>query len=175
MLWFERVKFSVWKLPILVISLLAIASCTVQPLNAVKPDAALSPTAYSNIEILDVSNRVGQQVRNNLIFALNGGKQPIGAVHSLKIVAVVRIAAISVVTSTKAPTAAQVTVSVTYTLKEKAKDEIIATGVRQAIASYDRTNQSFANQRAERDAENRAANEVAEQLRLVIAATLANQ
>ena len=122
------------------------------------------------VEVLEVTNRVGQQVRNKLIFALNGGKEPIGAAHSLKLIAVANKAAISVVTSTKAPTAAQVTVSVIYTLKEKTKGEIIATGTRQAIASYDRTNQSFANQRAERDAEDRAANEVAEQLRLLISA-----
>ncbi len=180
MSWFERVLKSSLNLPVLAFALLmffglVISGCTIQPLDAQKPNSALSPGTLSNVDILDVSNRVGQQVRNKLIFALNGGKEPIGATYSLKIIAVASKAAISVVTSTKAPTASQVTVSVSYTLKEKSKGEIIATGTRQAIASYDRTNQSFANQRAERDAEDRAANEVAEQLRLLIAATLANQ
>ena len=160
MSWFSKICKSTRILASLAIAALVLSSCTIQPLNSAKPDAALVPTAFSNIEILDVNNRVGQQVRNRLIFALNGGKEPAGAVHSLKLVVVARKAAISVVTSTKAPTAAQVTVLVTYTLKQKADGETIATGIRQAIASYDRTNQSFANQRAERDAEDRAANEV---------------
>lgn len=175
MSWFNRLIKPTQTLITSTLVVLALSSCTLQPLNSTKPDAALAPTALSNIEILSVNNRVGQQVRNQLIFALNGGKEPVGAVHSLKLIVVARKAALSVVTSTKAPTAAQVTVSTIYTLKQKADGEIIATGTRQAIASYDRTNQSFANQRAERDAENRAANEVAEQLRLIIAATLANQ
>lgn len=175
MLWFSQFIKPTQVLVVSTTVALALSSCTVQPLNSTKPSAALAPTALSNIEILSVSNRVGQQVRNQLIFALNGGKEPLGAVHSLKLIVVARKAAISVVTSTKAPTAAQVTVSAIYTLRQKAGGEIIATGTRQAIASYDRTKQSFANQRAERDAENRAANEVAEQLRLLIAATLANQ
>lgn len=175
MLWSKKVAKYLLKLPALAIILLAISGCTVQPLNAVKPNAALAPDSLSNVEILNVTNRVGQQVRNKLIFALNGGKQSIGSIYSLKIVAIARKAAISVVSSTKAPTAAQITVSVNYTLKRKTNSEIIATGTRQAIATYDRTNQSFANQRAERDAEDRAANEVAEQLRLLISTTLINQ
>ncbi len=175
MSWFSQICKSTWIMAISAIAALVLSSCTIQPLNSTKPNTALAPTALSNIEILNVSNRVGQQVRNQLIFALNGGKEPVGAAHSLKLIVVARKATISVVTSTKAPTAAQVTVSAIYTLKQKSDGEIIATGTRQAIASYDRTNQSFANQRAERDAEDRAANEVAEQLRLLIAATLASQ
>lgn len=175
MLWFNQIIRSIRILSVSAITIMLISACTVQPLNSVKPSSAIAPTNLSNIEILEVGNRVGQQVRNKLIFALNGGKEPVGATHSLKLIAVASEATISVITSTKAPTAAQVTVSVNYTLREKPNNLIIATGTRQAIASYDRTNQSFANQRAERDAEDRAANEVAEQLRLLIIATLANQ
>jgi LPS-assembly lipoprotein len=174
MSWFSQFHKSIWVLTISVIAAMVLSSCAVQPLNSAKPGAALAPTTFSNIEIFDVSNRVGQQVRNRLIFALNGGKEPVGAAHSLKLIVVTRTVDISIVTSTKAPTAAQVTVSAIYTLRQKSNGEIIATGTRNAIASFDRTNQSFANQRAERDAEDRAANEVAEQLRLLIAATLAN-
>lgn len=152
--------------------LLTASACTVQPLNAVKPGASVTAATSYSVEIREVDNRVGQQVRNHLIFALNGGSQLAADIYSLDILVSARTLNISIVTSTKAPTASQVTVIAIYTLKEIDGQETIATGTRQAIASYDRTSQSFANQRAEIDAENRAAREVAEQLRLLIAATL---
>ena len=40
MLWFERVVKPSLKLPMLALLLLAVSGCTVQPLNAVKPNAA---------------------------------------------------------------------------------------------------------------------------------------
>ena len=175
MLWFNQISRPASLAPILAVVLMALSSCTIQPLNASKPGTALTPSQLSGVEILEVSNRVGQQVRNNLIFGLNGGNNPTGTTHTLSLVVTAAKAVISVQTSTKAPTAAQITVTTNYTLRDRANGDIIASGLRQAIASYNRTNQSFANQRAERDAEDRAANEVAEQLRLVIAATLASQ
>ncbi len=175
MLWFSQIAQKAKLATLIGVAMFVLSSCTVQPLNATKPGAALTPSRLSGVEVFEVSNRVGQQVRNNLIFSLNGGGSPSGATHSLSLAVTANKAAISVQTSTRAPTAAQITVSANYTLRDKATGDIIASGQRHAIASYDRTNQSFANQRAERDAEDRAANEVAEQLRLVIAATLANQ
>ncbi len=150
-------------------------SCKVQPLNADRPGGTVTPSELSGVDILDVTTRVGQQVRNHLIFGLSGGGHPTDATHTLELIVIEKSVSISVVTSTKAPTAAQVFVTANYILRNKSDNTILAAGKRQAIASYDRTSQSFANQRAERDAENRAAREVAEQLRLVIAATLAGQ
>jgi len=77
---------------------------------------------------------------------------------------------LSVQASSLAPTSAQVRVRVDYSLIDKQQNgAVVATGQRQALAAYDRTPQSFANQRSQRDAQNRAAKEVAEQLRLAIA------
>ncbi len=176
MSWFNQRTGSTLIASILIATSLGFSGCTIQPLNAVKPESSLTPVSrLSGIEIPEVSTRVGQQVRNQLIFGLNGGAQPTGETHTLTLRVTANKATIAVVTSTQAPTAAQVTVTANYTFTKKPGNEVLATGIRQAIASYDRTNQSFANQRAERDAENRAAKEVAEQLRLVISATLADQ
>ena len=69
-------------------------------------------------------------------------------------------------------TAGTVTVIARYELVSSDTGKSISNGTRQANASYDRTGQVFANNRAERDAENRAAREVAESLRLAIASDL---
>jgi LPS-assembly lipoprotein len=56
-----------------------------------------------------------------------------------------------------------------YTLTESATGRVISTGRRQVSSAYDVPQQQFAAMRAERDAENRAARELAEQLRFAIA------
>jgi len=66
-------------------------------------------------------------------------------------------------------TAGTVTVTARYDLVDLKTNETIASGSRDASASYDRTGQVLANNRATRDAENRAAKEAAEALRLAIA------
>ncbi len=164
---------------------IAISGCQVQPLNSTKPTASagasVAPSALSAVEVLEVSakeqsaSRVGQQVRNHLIFGLTGGGHPAGATHTLTLHVSVSHATVAIQTSTKAPSAARAAIVATYTLTEKKSDQTVATGIRQTTVAYDRTSQSFANQRVKLDAENRAAREVAEQLRLAVAAALATQ
>jgi len=175
MLWFNHSSRSALLAGLLAIAAAGMSGCTVQPLNSVESSGSVAPSELSGVDISEVNTRIGQQVRNHLIFGLNGGGHPTGATHSLKLRVTTSTTDIAIVTTTTSPTASQVTVTTNYTLSENSSKETIATGVRQAIASFDRTNQSFANQRAQRDAENRAAKEVAEQLRLVIAATIAGR
>ena len=69
------------------------------------------------------------------------------------------------------PTAAIETVRASYTLVDS-NGTVVATGNRQFAASYDVPRQEFAAVRAQLDAENRAARELAELLRLAIAQDL---
>jgi LPS-assembly lipoprotein len=67
------------------------------------------------------------------------------------------------------PSAGTVTLTADYVLTRKADGEVVATGRRQVSASFDRARQEFATLRAERDAQDRAARELAELLRLALA------
>ena len=68
---------------------------------------------------------------------------------------------------------AQATITVSYRLIDNATNKPISEGVRRAFASFDQTPQKYANERSARDAQNRAAKEVAQRLRLAIAKALA--
>jgi LPS-assembly lipoprotein len=68
--------------------------------------------------------------------------------------------------------AGRVTVSVTYTLRAAADNRVIKAGSRATTALVDFPDQQFAKQRATRDAENRAADQVAEFVGADIAAAL---
>ncbi len=167
----------------LMATLAASAGCTVRPLYA-NPDSALgsslgasSAAALSTVAVDPVTTRYAQEVRNHLIFLFGGGKgQPAQPSYRVKL-AVSRIneasASIQVETDEE-PTAAAITLVATYSLTDTQTGAAVATGTRQIMSSYDVPRQEFAVLRAQRDAENRAARELAEVLRLAIAQDLLN-
>lgn len=163
------------------IMLLSLAACTVQPLNATSSTTTLPGdvqsqdivTLMKSIDVDPVNERVAQQVRNRLLFRLNGGQMVPDGRYKVKMVVVPTTSSLAIESDSLSTTAAQVAVTVDYQLIDKETNLAVSGGKRRAVASYDKTPQSFANERAERDAQNRAATEVAEQLRIAIAQYLA--
>src|SRR5262245_7357536 len=159
-----------------VAGLIQASACTVQPLYSNRPMAAsAAPTTaqLSSISVKPVTTRYAQQIRNNLIFLFNGGKgEPASPVYVLELI-VTRLnqpSAIIQIADEDQPTAGTITLISTYRLTKAG--EQIATGQRQIAAQYDVPRQEFAHMRAEFDAENRAARELAELLRLAVAQDL---
>ncbi len=155
----------------------ATAGCTVQPLYG---GGAAGPVSsqLASVSIAPVATRQALEVRNHLIFLLGGGNgQPASPAYVLDMEVDSRTSetAIIQIGSDNEPSAGTVIMSAEYRLRDVASEEIVASGRRTASASYDRTRQEFANQRAERDAENRAARELAEMLRLALAQDLSRR
>lgn len=150
-----------------------LASCTFQPLYA--PNATINgevSTTLSQISVAEVTTRVGQQVRNHLLFLLHGANEYPGARYEARLVVSTFKRNHSAQASTTDTTAGFVTVTTSYNLVDTTTKKSVAIGSRKASASYDKTTQSFATIRAVRDAENRAGKDVAEQVRLALAAHL---
>jgi LPS-assembly lipoprotein len=148
--------------------------CTWQPLygDTVYSSSAVPDPVLSQVYVGDVDTRVGQQVRNHLIFLLQGGKDNANTRYELKMRVRNINSEYAAVRNVRDFTAGQVSVTVSYDLIDRTDMKRVSGGSRVATAPYDRTPMDFANSRARRDAENRAAKEVAEQLRLAIAADL---
>ena len=70
------------------------------------------------------------------------------------------------------PTAATVTLTARYKLTELTSDKVVASGSRNITSSIDVPRQEYAAMRAESDAQQRAARELAQLLRLAIAQDL---
>lgn len=159
------------------------AGCQVRPLYSSAPLApgaqAGAQAELASIAVKPVSTRYAQQVRNNLIFALNGGAQRTDApAYSLDLGVselVESSAMVQVATDQDQPTAGTVTLTANYTLTEAGTGKTIASGKRSITSAFDRPSQEFATYRAQIDAENRAARELAELLRLALAQDLARQ
>lgn len=151
--------------------MLMLSAC--QPLYT-SPNGAVgaSNASLSSISVAHVDTRSAQQVRNRLIFLLSNGSTPIDPAFELRIrVSSNATASASRIDST-GKTAGIVLTTVSYELYDISKKNVVYRGTRSASASYDQTSQSFANERAKRDAENRSAKAVAEQIRLAIAADM---
>lgn len=162
------------------VALMTASGCTVRPLLATDsaPAGSLQPSAsarLASIEVAPVDTRYAQQVRNNLIFLLRGGAAAPAKPHYRLNLGVIRTA-ISAASIQRAeeeqPTAQVMTLQANYTLIDTATGKAIASGKRAISSPYDVPRQEYAVYRAEIDAENRAAKELAEVLRLTIAQAL---
>lgn len=163
-----------------VAGLALLAGCTVQPLyQQASPGQVGTAEILRSVAIADVDDRVAQQVRNQLVFLLyQGGNSVNPARYSATIAVTPRVQAVFATTAPDGSTqvtASRVILSGTVTLTDIAEGTEIASATRIATASYDETRQEFANLRARRDAEDRAAAALAEQFRIVIAAALARR
>ncbi|MFK7903104.1 MAG: LPS assembly lipoprotein LptE [Nitratireductor sp.] len=131
-----------------------------------------SSAALSSVSVAPVKTRQGQQVRNHLIFLLNGGAYSGQSAYELTLRVNSSQKRLASRLDATGKTAGQVTTTVSYELYDNAKNEITHHGTRSATATFDQTSQSFANERAVIDAENRSAKAVAERIRLAIASDL---
>ncbi|WP_309084166.1 LPS assembly lipoprotein LptE [Chelativorans sp.] len=158
--------------------LAGVSGCTVQPLLAthVETFGRASTPSLSSIFVNPVATRYAQEVRNELIFLLNGGAgQPAAPRYKLDLsvaLSVTSAAEIQIARENE-PTAGTVTLTGIYRLTDAATGQPVAQGRRQVMSAFDRPLQEFAVLRAQRDAEDRAARELAEQLRLAVAQDMA--
>jgi len=162
------------------LALTFLSACTFQPLyapTAYAPSASNvvgQSVALAQVGVREVDTRVAQQVRNHLLFLFQGGNDNPSPRYEARLQVTSFKRSTAAQSSLRDTTAGIVVVTSSYSLIDTATQNRVAGGTRKATASYDRTSQLFANQRAVRDAENRAGRDVAEQLRLAIASDLRN-
>lgn len=158
-----------------VISLFAAGAggCQFQPMYAQTPLFGSGPSLRDTLKDVDVASidgRIGNELRNDLIFELTGGtgNQPNAPYRLTMVVTTNSINPIVDVTSGR-PEAETISFDVVYKLQDVVRDRTVLTEKALARVSLDRSTQRFARVRAQRDAENRAAKVVAEQIRARLA------
>jgi LPS-assembly lipoprotein len=151
----------------------AAAACQLQPMYGHGPVIGAGTSlreALRDVEVASISGRIGNELRNDLIYELTGGAgNQIGAPYRLTLVAHVSAANPIVNRATGLPESETIAFDVTYKLEDVVRDRIVLTEKALARISIDRNQQRFAYVRAVRDAENRAAKVVAEQIRARLA------
>ena len=157
---------------------LSLGGC-LTPLHGPTASGVSMRDAFAAIEVAPVTASVGQErlthyLRSELVFDLDGSGQPSPKRYKLAIGATERVATPIVDTVTGRAAAATLVADATYTLTSLDGKRVITTGKASASASYDRYMQRFANVRAARDAEERVAKLLSEQIKTRLAAALAS-
>lgn len=157
-----------------------LSACQVRPLYSDgSPNAAgvSTPAALKSVSVVEATTRYGQDVRNHMIFLFGGGAgESANPTYTLDLGVtqqVISSASIQVaVGNASQPTAGGVVLTSLYVLKNTATGAMVSSGKRVITASFDKPAQQFASLRAQRDAENRAARELAELVYLAVASDL---
>ncbi|QRM53628.1 LPS assembly lipoprotein LptE [Sinorhizobium sp. BG8] len=148
-----------------------ISGCQVRPLYS---DGSGMQEVLASIEISEADDRVEQKVRNSLIFLLGGGSgEPANPQYRMEMNVSVRDIGVLLDPKDDSPRAGRIVVSADYNLAKADTGETVRSGRRSAVALVDFPVQEFAKLRATRDAQDRAARELAELIRADIAAALA--
>jgi len=119
----------------------------------------------ASVEVKQIDGRVGGKMRNELIFHLTGGAGAAPTRYRLTVELTEYGQSAVVDPLTAVPQSRTISLQASYTMARAGTIEPIMTGQAYATASYLSDLQRFSNIRAERDAEDRAAVQIAERIR----------
>ena len=149
---------------------LALQACQVQPLYATN---TLTAQNLASVGIDTVDNRVAQVLRNRLIFLYSGGKgEPASPAYTMNLSFSGQASAALREELSEGITAQRYSATARFVLTDTKTKKIVGSGTRKVTTFYDQTTQEFANLRALRDAEDRAAEQLAEIIRADTASIL---
>jgi LPS-assembly lipoprotein len=156
---------------------LALGGCF-RPLYGPTASGTMLEDVLAQIRVERVATRIGQErighdLRAELVYRLNGSGRPREPHYSLALTAAESVQTTIINTTTGSAETATLVVSVNYTLIALDGGHVVTTGQAQGSASYNRDQQRFASVRAARDADERVARLLADQIRTRIASVLA--
>ncbi|HZP09761.1 LPS assembly lipoprotein LptE [Methyloceanibacter sp.] len=150
-----------------------LGGCGFQPLyGGTTASGARLTEVMAGIDVNPIPGRVGQRVRNELIFENTGGGTPGPQRYRLEI-AIRESVTDQLVQITGDATGQVYQLNATYKLIDSTNGTVVLAGTAISRAPYNRFQEIFANVRARYDAENRAARTVAESIKTRIASYLA--
>ena len=163
-----------WHRPLLaalaVTAAISLAGCGIQPLYGTTAGGSRLAAAMAGVDITPIPGRVGQRVRNELIFENTGGSGQTGTTYKLDIV--IKETLTNELVQISGDAKSQV-YELDATFKLISNDgRVVLEGKATSRAPYERFETIFSNVRARYDAENRAARTVAESIKVRIAAYL---
>jgi LPS-assembly lipoprotein len=153
---------------------LALAGCGFQPLyGGTTAGGQKLAAVMAGIDVAPIPGRVGQKLRNELIFTNTGGGAAPPARYRIDI-AIKESVTDQLVQITGDATGQVFQIDATFKLIDSSNGRILYQGQAISRAPYNRFQEIFANVRARYDAENRAARTISESIRTQIAGFLSS-
>lgn len=127
----------------------------------------------AQVQIAPIPSRVGQRIRNELIFQNTGGGTPPPPLYTLEI-AITESVTSTLVQSTGESLSQIYNLNASFRLVSIKDKQVVFQGTSQGRAGFERFTSIYSNVRAREDAENRAAKTVSEEIKGRLAARLSS-
>jgi LPS-assembly lipoprotein len=150
---------------------LVLAGCTARPLYGARADGQGVAAVLAGVRVEEQKSRAGQIVRNNLLSAMGSGGE---SRYLLRLMPDEGDQQISSVASQKLARH-RYKLSMKYELADAASGGVLVSGSSFSTVSYDTVEQPIADLKAAENARDRAGREVAEDIRLRLAAYFASR
>ena len=144
-----------------------------RPLYGTTASGAGMHERLAQVDFAPIPGRVGQRIRNELVFDSTGGGNPLPSTHRLEVV--VKELVLSTLVNNEGEALGQIyAIQASFRLIDvKSKDKkVVLQGTSHARAGFERFQSIYSNVRAREDAENRAARTVADDLKIRLATYL---
>lgn len=152
-----------------VVGLMTLGGCGFQPLYGETASGAQLEDVMRTVDISIIPGRVGQRIRNELIFRTTGGGN--ADVSRFRLDIAVRESVLNtLVEATGDPSGQIYQLYTQFKLVRLEDNKVVLEGNNNARAAYDKADSVFADIRAKRDAEDRAARTISEAIRTRMAA-----
>jgi LPS-assembly lipoprotein len=146
-----------------------------RPLYAQTASGDYVPERMKEVDFAPIPGRVGQRIRNGLIFEATGGGNPAPPQYRFEVVLQENLTATLVsVTGDNAgrPSGAVYSVQASFRLIDNKSKKVVFQGASHARAPFERFESIYSNVRAQKDAEDRVARTISEDLKTRLAAYL---
>ena len=156
----------IFGLTALVFVVVLTSGCGFRPLYGTRPNESTATENYlAQIQITQIPDRLGQQLRNNLLSRLTPKGEPRNPRYQLNVSLSESIANLGV-KKTSVVTRGNLTVNANYTLNILGDQKHFTSGTVQAISSYDIPQAEFSARAALNDARARAIREIADDIKI---------
>jgi LPS-assembly lipoprotein len=155
----------------------ALAACGnggLRPLYGATPSGAGLQERFAQLDVAPIPGRVGQRIRNDLIFTSTGGGNPLPPSHRLEVT--IHESVQSTLVKIDGDSLGQIyAIQASFKLISIKDKKVVLEGKSHARAGFERFQSIYSNVRARDDAENRAARTVAEDLKTRVAIYLSRE
>jgi LPS-assembly lipoprotein len=154
----------------------ALAACSsggFRPLYSATPSGVGLQERMAQLEVAPIPGRVGQRIRNDLVFHSSGGGDLLPPAYRLEVS--LHESVLTTLVKTDGDSLGQIyAVQATFKLVDIKDKRVLLTGTSHGRASFERFQSIYSNVRARDDAENRAARTVADDLKTRVAIYLSS-
>jgi LPS-assembly lipoprotein len=145
-----------------------------RPLYGPTPSGAGLTQRLAQVDVVPIPGRVGQRIRNELIFQTTGGGDQLPPTHRLEII--IKESVLSTMVRIDGESLGQIyAVEANFRLLDMRSKQVVFQGASHARAGFERFESIYSNVRAREDAENRAAATIAQDLQTRLATYLSRE